>query len=235
MRYLDKITYTKTAGFFGGAEKLGKDTGKWLVGGSKYFTDKEIPDKVFSNFEPGVILNAVGTGIGSAAGSVGKNIIDSLFKPKPSIWDSVSKVLQTVGIGVGIGGGMVGLSSLIDRYNLHRQHVNSPMLLQDVLLKNSDVNEVYLSGDAGREKVEDLYKVLEHFSPKIAENSLAAGTFIRQYLKYGDLGANTDAIETLSRITKNITDTKGGNFAHATMGKLFEGGVGASYHSEIKE
>jgi hypothetical protein len=176
--------------------------------------------------------------MGNAAGSeTARSFVQGVAKryfpePKPGIMETVGKVLQTIGIGAGIGAGAVGIGALIDRYKVHQKEMQSPLIFQEMLMKNPDINEIYLSGKAGKTKVEDLYKLLEHFSPKLAENPLAAGTFMRQYAKMGDLGGHPEAIETLSRIHNNMSKGDTG-ISNTAMGKIFENTISTGFR-ELK-
>jgi hypothetical protein len=203
-----------------GALRTGKKTGKYFGG------------HLFTNNKDGIPVNAMRDFIQSTAGGLGRNLADNLnmkyWSPKPPFGETASKVLQTAGVGMGIGGGIVGIAALIEKYNLHRKQMASPMFFQEMLLKNNDVNDYYLSGEEGKTRVEDLYRLLEHFAPKIAENALATGTFIRQYMKYGELGANMDIIAALSKINKDSQDSKPGLPGLAT-GKLFEQSVSTGF------
>lgn len=191
--------------------------------------------KMFKLFDPTVEKSVGNTFMNSAASQAGKTLIDNLntqfFTPKPSMGESIGKVLQTIGVGLGVGGGMAGLGALIDKYNIHRQQLTSPMQFQDMLMKNNDLNSIYLSGDDGKTKIEDLYKLLEHLAPKISENPIAAGAFIRQYVTLNVI--HPDALKTLVDVNRASTPAGGNDgLAYTALNKLFEQSipVGFSYN-----
>ena len=133
-----------------------------------------------------------------------------------------TKILGALGIGAGITAGAAGLGYLLDLTKKHGRKTKLPVYFQNMLLKNQDINELYMSSKESKAQVEDLFALLEDFAPKIVENPLASGTFIRQLLKYSDLGPNTETIETLSKITKNYSDSSGTGYGGSSIGRFFE-------------
>ena len=131
-------------------------------------------------------------------------------------------ILLTLGVGAGVAGGMSGVGFLVDQLKKAGRKVKLPVYFENMLMKNPDIQELYKSNKESKEQVEDLFTLLEDFAPKIVENPLASGTFIRQLLKYSDLGPNTETLETLSKITKNYSDSKGSSFGMAPISSFFE-------------
>lgn len=138
--------------------------------------------------------------------------------------DTLKNILTGLGIGAGVSAGVAGIGYLMDKRQEHNRNVQLPIYFSQMLMKNPDINELYLRSDKDRQDVEDLFKLLEDFAPKIVENPLAAGTFIRQYKKYGDMGTTTEAVKALSDINKNYAGDKGG-YSGMVINKAFENSV----------
>ena len=138
-----------------------------------------------------------------------------------SFGEQIPKILTMLGTGVAIGGGVAGVGFLIDQVRKMKRDSAVPRYFKDMLARNPDVKMHYSTSKENKQQTEDLFMLLEHFAPKIVENPTASGTFLRQLIKYQDLGATTEMIETLSKITKNYSDASGQGLGPTAANKLF--------------
>lgn len=151
------------------------------------------------------------------------------MKKKANAWSTAKKALTMLGIGAGIGGGVAGVGFLIDQIRSQGRKISLPGYFDQMLMKNPDIKDLHKNKET-KQDVEDYFKLLEDFAPKLVENPLSAGTFIRQLVKYSDLGPSTDTIETLSKITKNYSDAAGKGLGAGAVAQIFDRGTQVGFN-----
>lgn len=142
--------------------------------------------------------------------------------PQPFV-NALKNVLTTIGVGLGVGVGFAGAGYLVDKAKKGIREGQVPLFLTTMLSKNPDLQMEYMSSKEKKEKIEDLFSLLEHMSPKLAENPLASGAFIRKLLTLEDIGPDIAIMETLSKITKNYADSDGGFMGNAIKDTFSKG------------
>jgi len=138
--------------------------------------------------------------------------------------NTVKQILTSMATATAMGAGMAGVGALVDWGRVKSRTLNVPKYFDAMLTKNPDIKEMYEKSPEDAEKITDLFKVLEDYAPSLVNNPLAAGTFLRQLAKYGDLAGSPDQIQVLTSINKNIVDTKKNNFdwGNTLTSKLFD-------------
>lgn len=147
-----------------------------------------------------------------------------IMKTASPLMDTLKEVLTSIAVGTSVGTGLMGVGYLIDKFKANQRERNLGVYFEQMLMKHPDLNLKYMGSKEDKERIQDIFEMLEHFAPKVAENPLASGAFVKKIFELGRDVPDTSMIEALSKITKNYSDI-GGSLSSGVLKKMMESSV----------
>jgi hypothetical protein len=131
----------------------------------------------------------------------GSHTVKEVVESSP-LASALGKVLLYGGTGAGAYGAVKGIDSAMDSYSSKRGKEKG---WNNMLDENPSLKRM---GKADQGYAKKVFRTLHSFNPKMAEDPLVSGSFVRRALQFQDEGIQPMDVKTLTEVSKQISDSK---------------------------